>query len=364
MKTLIIKVKTLFASPSTLLNIITTCGLLMLATAASFFFFHIMPGNSATIALIYILALVLIARFTSGYIYGVIASLAGVICVNYLFTYPFFQINFTLTGYPVTFLCMLGVSLITSATTYQLKKQAKILSEREKLLMEAEKEKVRANLLRAVSHDLRTPLTSIIGASSSYLHNHSLLSEKEQLELIEHIYEDSNWLLNMVENLLTVTRMNNNLAGVTKSLEPVEEVVAEAVLRLKKRIPNANITLKVPDEFLMIPMDATLIEQVLINLLENALVHSQSDKPVFCNVEEHENDAVFSVIDHGIGIPEDKLESIFDGAPSTTVTTDGRKGMGIGLSICKSIILAHGGTIKVKNHEQGAEFYFTLPKDC
>ena len=158
--------------------------------------------------------------------------------------------------------------------------------------------------------------------------------------------------------------MNNNLAGVTKSLEPVEEVVAEAVLRLKKRIPNANITLKVPDEFLMIPMDATLIEQVLINLLENALVHSQSDKPVFCNVEEHENDAVFSVIDHGVGIPEDKLESIFDGAPSTTVTTDGRKGMGIGLSICKSIILAHGGTIKVKNHEQGAEFYFTLPKDC
>ena len=148
--------------------------------------------------------------------------------------------------------------------------------------MRRTKRKPGRTLLRAVSHDLRTPLTSIIGSSASYLENADSLSESEKRVLIQHIYEDSNWLLHMVENLLSITRIHEGGARVTKSLEPFEEVLSEAVQRLKKRIPDAQINVSFPDEFYMIPMDPLLIEQVIINLLENAVRHSQSTHPVDC----------------------------------------------------------------------------------
>lgn len=344
-------------------NILITFSLLIIATLMSFLF-HIVTKNSANIAIIYMLALVLIARFTSGYAFGIFASLVGVICVNFLFTYPYFKLNFTLTGYPITFIGMLSISLITSTTTTHLKQQARIITEREKLLLEAEKEKMRANLLRAISHDLRTPLTSIIGASSTYLENNALLTREDQTELVKHIHEDSNWLLNMVENLLSVTRIHNDSATVTTSLEPIEEVVSEAVFRLKKRLPEAEVKVSVPDEFLMIPMDAILIEQVIINLLENAAVHSKSTKPIECLVKYNETWVLFHIIDYGIGIPQDKLDTLFDGnASSLSYSSDSIKGMGIGLSICKTIILAHHGTICATNHKEGALFTFKLPRE-
>lgn len=343
---------------------IVTILLLTAATCISFIFFNIMGNPSANIALTYILALFLTARFTTGYFYGMFASLFGVACVNFLFTFPYFYLDFTLTGYPITFVVMFTISLITSAITTNMKQQATIISEREKLLMDAEKEKMRANLLRAISHDLRTPLTSIIGSSAVYLENKVRLTEVEKNALVSHILEDSNWLLNMVENLLSVTRINNETAKVNKSLESVEEVLAESVTRLRKRIPDAKVNVHVPDEILMISMDAVLIEQVLINLMENAIVHSHSREAIKCFVDSNKSNITFHVRDYGNGIPEEKLETIFDGSSSTTSeSTDGRKGMGIGLSICKTIIAAHGGSIAAVNYEDGAEFYFTLPKE-
>ena len=331
------------------------------ATTIAFCFFHALKNPTANIALTYILAVFLVARFTDGYSFGLFSSFVGVVCVNFLFTYPYFALDFTMAGYPITFVAMFSISSITSAITSNMKTQARVLAEREKMLMEAEKEKMRANLLRAISHDLRTPLTSIIGSSTVYLENGSSLPEVEKNALVRHILEDSNWLLNMVENLLSVTRINNETAKVTKTSEPVEEVLSEAMIRLKKRLPDANIHVRVPEEFLMVPMDAVLIEQVLINLLENAVVHAESTEPIECYVESL---SVFHVRDYGVGIPPEKLATIFDGSSSTTSTSpDGRKGMGIGLSICKTIILAHGGEIKAINHTRGAEFYFTLPKE-
>ena len=238
----------LFKQYGTINDWIVTGALLAVATCLSYIFFHIMDNPTANIALCYILALFLTARFTSGYFYGLFASLFGVVCVNFLFTYPYFALDFTLTGYPITFIAMFSISIATSALTTNMKEQAKVLSEREKLLMEAEKEKMRANLLRAISHDLRTPLTSIIGSSTVYLENGKYLTETEKSDLVSHILEDSNWLLNMVENLLSVTRINNETTKVNKSLESVEEVLAEAVLRLKKRLPDARVNVCVPDE--------------------------------------------------------------------------------------------------------------------
>lgn len=335
---------------------------LSLSTALGFLFAYIMPESSPNIALVYTLGLILIARHTCGYGYGIFSALFSVICINYFFTYPYFHINFTLAGYPLTFLGMLLIVVITSATTTRLKQQSFIIAEREKVLMEADKEKMKANLLRAISHDLRTPLTSIIGAASSYTENYAHLSDSEKKELVEQINDDANWLLNMVENLLSVTKIQNETNKLTTSLEVVEEVVSEAVQRLRKRIPNAKVNVTIPEAFLMVPMDPLLIEQVIINLLENAIVHSNSTQAIDLIVTDSSSSVTFHVIDYGKGLNEEQIPALFEGQLSNG-SSDSHKGMGIGLSICKTIIQAHNGSIHAKNHENGAEFSFTLPKE-
>lgn len=334
---------------------ILTIFMMSAATLGSFLFFFYVPSGSANIALFYVFALVMIARYTKGYRFGVAAALFCVVFINYFFTYPHFKLNFTLSGYPVTFLVMLAIALIMSTLTSHLKRQAEALAE-------AEKEKMRANLLRAVSHDLRTPLTSIIGSVAALRENTAIQDNADLYETLSHIYNDSGWLLNMVENLLSITRIQGADAHVKKSMEVVEEVVSESVARLKKRIPQANIEVHLPEDFIMIPMDAILIEQVIMNLLENAVVHSKSSCPVCLQVSLEAETVKFEVIDFGIGISEDLVHTIFDGSTCGIAgTADSRKGMGIGLSICKTIVMAHGGTITAKNHVQGAAFIFTLP---
>lgn len=344
-------------------NILITSGILSLATAVSFFFFYVLPESHADIYLFYILALILISKYTNGYLYGIISSLFSVVCINCVFTYPYFKINFTLAGYPLTFAIMLGVTLIICTMTSHLSEQGKIIKEHETRLREAEMEKMRANLLRAVSHDLRTPLTGIIGNSVSYLENSERLSPEENREFVRSIYNDANWLLNMVENLLTVTRIQGDNLQISTDLESVEEVVAESLMRLKKRFPDTEVHAKVPDDVIFIPMDAILIEQVIINLIENAIFHSGSTKPIDLIVTELPRQISFMIKDYGHGIPAEKLPSLFEnGTYRCENVPDLHKGMGIGLSICKTIITAHHGKIYGENHESGAQFCFYLPK--
>lgn len=342
-------------------NIVITITLLAAFTLLAILFFYL-GKNTTSVAIIYILAVVLIARNTIGYAPGIIASFIGVICVNYVFTYPFMQINFTMDGYPVTFMGMIIISSITSTLTSHLKQKNLIIQEREKLLLEAEKETMRANLLRAVSHDLRTPLTGIIGTCSTFLDTKNTLTKEEQNHLIENIYSDANWLLNMVENLLTITRIRTNDSPIHTSPELLEEIISEAVLRFRSRIPNAVVQVQIPEDYIMIPVDAILIEQVLMNLMENAYYHGNSQKPIQLILAADEAYAYIHVKDFGPGIPEEKLATIFEGSPSTpSQSSDSRKGMGIGLTICRTIMAAHGGEIRVSNHENGADFICCLP---
>lgn len=351
-----------FFSAQRIHDILITILLLIVTTALCSLLFFFILEHPENIALLYLLGIITIAYCTTGYLYGIIACFFGVFFINYFFTYPYFKVNFWLADYPFTFLFMLGASAITSTTTTHLKKQAETLALHEKQLAEADKEKMRANLLRAVSHDLRTPLTSIMGSLSILKANDADYKTEEHQEILQNIYDDADWLLNMVENLLSVTRIQTNDSKLNTSPEVVEEVVAEAVTRLKKRFPGAEIEVSIPDEFLMIPMDAMLIEQVLMNLLENALVHSKSQKLPHLIVENQPDNICFHVIDYGIGINEEHLDTIFDGTYDSS-PSDVRKGMGIGLSICKTIISAHNGTILARNHDSGAEFLFTLPKE-
>lgn len=315
-----------------------------------------LTNSPYNIAIIYLLAIMLIARFTRGYFWGIFSSVVSIICINFFFTYPYNKLDFSISGYPITFVVMLLVAVLTSAMTTNVR-------ERETLLVESEKEKTRANLLRAISHDLRTPLTSIIGSSATLLENPDLLTKEEQTGMVTRIHEDANWLLHMVENLLSITRIHEDAVKVTKTPEPVEEVVSEAVSRLKKRYHDARIQVAVPDEFLMVPMDATLIEQVIINLLENAVKYSQSTRPIQMTVKKKAGEVLFQVTDFGKGLSQEELASISCGdfLRQRKNTMDKNKGMGIGLSICQTIVHAHGGRLTGENHKEGARFSFTLP---
>ena len=334
------------------------------ATVLSLIYHRINPAGTANIALIYILTVILISYHTDKYRYGILAAICSVFFIN-LFTYPFFVFNFAVSGYPLTFLFMYFISILTSATTFRLKEQARRIKDDEDLIMEAEKEKLRANLLRAVSHDLRTPLTSIIGASSSYLDNEETLSAEEKRRLVSQISEDADWLLHMVENLLSVTRITDSGANtLKKNPEVMEEVLLDAISTIRKRYPSMQIHMSLPDELLIVPMDPLLIKQVIMNLLENAYFHAHSQKPVECFLRSSAESASVHIRDYGIGIPKEHTDDIFDAAPSSpSSASDTRKGMGNGLSICKAIINAHGGSIHAISHPDGAEFYFTLPNE-
>lgn len=345
-------------------NILVTIAVMGIATLFSLVLFYTSDYQGPNIALIYILALVIIGRYTTSYIPGIVASVAGVIFVNYFFTYPYFALNFTITGYPITFLAMLAISVITSTSTANLKKQGIALAEKEKIIAEGEKEKIRATLLRSISHDLRTPLTSIIGASSSLTSQSLDLSDKEKMQLLTNINEDANWLLNMVENILSVTRIQAKTATLKKTPEALEEVLSDSVLRVKKRIPEADIITTLPQEFILVPMDALLIEQVIINLLQNALVHAHSKKPIELYTTIQNNTITVHVKDYGVGLQCENTDDIFALYSERSLErSDSEKGFGIGLSICKTIIQAHGGQINVLNHGDGTEFNFTLPKE-
>lgn len=237
--------------------------------------------------------------------------------------------------------------------------------EQRKILIETEKEKMRSNLLRAISHDIRTPLTGILGASSAILENGENIDKETRERLLSDIKEDSQWLIRMVENLLSVTRINAGTMDVIKTPEVAEEIVADAIGHVRKRFPERKINVKVPEELLIIPMDGTLIEQVLINLVENAVRHSSTDSVIEVEVKSENNNALFEVRDHGEGIAKEDFPYLFDSyVPNGTRSSDSVRGMGIGLSICKSIIKAHDGKIEAYNRQEGgAVFQFRLPVD-
>ncbi len=355
-----------------------SAGLLAAGTVVShiFFYHNIHSGNN--IPMIYVLATFLISRFTRGYSWGIISSFISVLLINWRFTYPYFRLNFMIDGYPLTFISILVIAIITNMTTSSLNVQRQEAIEREKkleklneynqqinkLTIEREKEAMRSNLLRAISHDLRTPLTGMIGASATYLEAKDYLDEEAKDKLIRGIHEDAHWLLNMVENLLSITRIQNDNAGeaphVKKTPEPLEEVVSAAVIRFQKRYPDGEVNVEVPKEFLMVPMDPTLIEQVIMNLLENAWVHSGKHEEIDFYARQEGRNVVFYVKDYGDGIEPERMEHLFDGCAGSK-DNESRKGMGIGLTICKTIIQAHRGEIHARNHENGAEFYFSLP---
>lgn len=494
-------------------NSLKALAIMVLVTLLSLLFRYI-GINESNIIVAYILGVLLVAKFTDGYFYGIFASVLGVLTFNFLFTEPYYNLSTYRPDYPITFSIMLVAAIITSTLTAKVKEAARgsfirekraqilyqisksllkarnldqiaeisitnvarlfnrsviitmvnslgtleephiypfnndkrisifksfneeqaismsfktgkpvgvgtdkcfdsvafylpikgqsgtlgvigiscyddrLLSDEQKVLLEAvitqialaiekellseqqqkskievESERLKGNLLRATSHDLRTPLTGIMGSTATILENYDVLDKEVKIKLLQGVYEDASWLIHSVENILNITRIDEGRVEIEKSMEAVEEIVAEAVSRVKKLAENHIIKIDIPENLIMLPMNGTLIEQVIVNILDNAIRYTPFGSTIEIKSWNKDDTVIFEVSDNGKGITQENQSLVFDrffsaGASNKT----GRRGTGLGLAICKSIITAHGGEILVFNNSSGgATFRFELP---
>lgn len=459
--------------------------------------------HETNIVVIYILAVLLTARFTKGYFYGILSSVVNILCFNYFFTAPYHTLEVNDPSYMITFCIMLITALITSALTtkeklmtmeatrkgmesrtlymlssklsdatdieavikiaiesmskllkanvgniyvgeqaepiyiQQLEKEQlhrrvidvdeirkkftnlrtdcleekenwifpingqnrllavvlidkkvskeelyrnkkllhsmienislaleriEITMERSRDKQRIELERDRANLLRAISHDLRTPLSGIMGSAEILMDMSK--QDDNRVTLLKSIYQDADWLKSLVENILSLTRLQDGKILVHKEMEALEEVIACAVAHIEKNYPGREIQVKIPEDFKMVPMDAKLIEQVITNLLDNAVKHTTCEEAVTVYVSYLPDKVLVTVKDEGEGIEKEDEGNLFQiFYTSKARSTDARKGIGLGLTICETVVNAHGGTIIGRNRQdgKGAEFIFTLP---
>ena len=235
--------------------------------------------------------------------------------------------------------------------------------EKERAAVLAKNEQLRANLLRSISHDLRTPLTSISGNASNLISNGNDIDDATKKQIYEDIYNDSLWLINLVENLLAVTRLEEGRMNINLTTELVGDVIAEALKHVHTKSETQKITVIQPDDLLLAKIDARLIVQVLINLLDNAIKYTPSDSQITITAKKSEKMVCVSVADNGNGISDEQKSRVFDMFyTGTNKIADCRRSIGLGLSLCKSIVNAHGGEITITdNVPHGAIFTFTLP---
>ena len=439
------------------------------------------------IVIIYMLAVLLCARFTTGFVYGLAVSVIATAAFNFFFTAPYHSLQVYDPDYLVTFAVMTTVSLLTSALTSRVKKsvleialreketqalyvltnrlsetesteeiarvtvesirdvfqtraeliwfddsgisetaltqrledtdgdcltdgenciwpingresrlgllripaeagqqlgknQKKLLwsmlecaalavdqfraaQERLRYREESEHERYRGNLLRAISHDLRTPLSGIMGTSEMI--RDMSQEDDPRHALAQGIWDDADWLRSLVENILNLTRLEDGRLVLQKQPEAVEEIIANALEHIAKRAPEREIGVDIPEDLLLVPMDARLIVQVLVNLLDNAIKHTAPEREIRIAVQRDGTDAVFCVADRGDGISPEDLPYIFRTFyTSRHSRADAKRGIGLGLAICDAIVKAHGGTIRAENRtDGGALFRFTLPME-
>lgn len=237
--------------------------------------------------------------------------------------------------------------------------------EKSRVELSAQQEQLRSNLLRTISHDLRTPLTSISGSAGILLNNSSALDEAARHQLYADIYADSLWLIQVVENLLSITRLENGALDLHLQPELVEDVVGEALQHLSRRSGEYRLTVSLQGELLMARMDSRLITQVIINLVNNAIKYTPPGTKITLRAQRQGGMVRFEIADEGPGVPEEAQKKLFQMFYTASgAGGDSRRGLGLGLALCRSIVEAHGGEIGMyANQPHGSVFYFTLPAE-
>ncbi len=237
--------------------------------------------------------------------------------------------------------------------------------EKEEAAILAKNEQLRANLLRAISHDLRTPLTSISGNADNLLSNGNHFDEATKNQIYTDIYEDSIWLTNLVENLLSVTRIEDGRMKLNMTTELIDEIISEALRHIGRRSAEHRVSVQIADGFLLAKVDARLIVQVIINIVDNAIKYTPKESEIRINACKDQGMILITIADNGPGISDETKKHVFDMFYSgANKIADSRRSLGLGLSLCKSIVTAHGGEISVAdNQPHGTIFRFTLPAE-
>lgn len=235
----------------------------------------------------------------------------------------------------------------------------------ERIAQEAEAERLRTNLLRSISHDLRTPLTSISGTADILLSNADQIEPELRRKLYQNIYSDSEWLINLVENLLFITRIDNGVMSINTEYEVLQEIIHESLSRVAKRTKEHSIYLEVPDEPIIVKIDARLLMQVIINIVDNAIQYTPAGSDIRIKALQRDSQAIVEVADTGGGIDDDDKQKVFEMFYTTNKkSSDSRRGIGLGLPLCQSIVRAHGGTIRIAdNVPNGVVVSFALQSE-
>lgn len=363
--------------PRDVVILVTSMGLA--AYASGILLNHTGAENNS--ALVFVLAVALISFLTTGYLYGIIASVVGAFLTNFFFMAPYASFSLSRAGYPVATLSMLTISILVCALTSRVKRQKeeairreqdtkrlyeineKLNREKAAIQLQSERETMRSNILRAVSHDLRTPLTTISGSASVLLASEDV--HPQNVPLLEDIKNEADSLVMMVENLLSVTRFQGNSIPLKKREDVLEEVVGDAILTTRRRFPEVGVEMELSEDLLILAMEPVLIKQVIVNLLENAIRHSGDREHIAIHLYREEDWAVIEIRDRGRGLPEEVLDAVREGRPvPRDLTGDSTRGMGIGLSVCQGIIQAHAGRFEATNAPGGgALFRICLPME-
>ena len=317
--------------------------------------------TKANIISVYVLGTLLTSLFTRSYFCGVLSSVASVLLFNFFFTEPRLTLHAYEKGYPITIAIMLIVSIITVTLSIQ---NIRNIEEKERAALLAKNEQLRADLLRAISHDLRTPLTSISGNAANLLANDAKLDGEARQQIFLDIYDDSIWLINLVENLLSITRIEDGRMNLRLSTELVGEVIEEALRHTHRKSSEHTLRVDLPDELLLGRMDARLIVQVLLNLVDNAVKYTPAGSTITVAARAQGDFVAISVADDGPGIAPDVQPHVFEMFyTGERKVADSRRSLGLGLALCKAIVDAHGGTITLTdNPPHGCNFTFTVPR--
>ena len=292
--------------------------------------------------------------------YGTAGSLYRAICIN---GYCYGVLCIHLDGHPMEAFSDSVLASILGECALALE-SLRNAEEKEQAAIAIRNEQLRSNLLRSISHDIRTPLTSISGNASNLLSHYRQMDADTLEQSFSDICDDSEWLINLVENLLSISRIENGQMDLHLAPEIVSDVVVEAVRHVDRNASQHKIIVANSDEILIAQMDARLITQVLINMINNAIKNTQIGSEIVIRIGRTEDFIQISVSDNGPGIPDERKPHIFEMFYTGQSTiTDGRRSLGLGLALCKSIVEAHGGIITLAdNVPSGCRFTFTLPR--
>jgi two-component system, OmpR family, sensor histidine kinase KdpD len=310
------------------------------------------------IAMVYLLAVVAVAlRFPRGP--TISASALSVVAFDYFFVPPSGTFSVDDPQYLLTFAMMLGVGLVISQLATIVRAQAQAQA---RLALDAETERIRNALLSSISHDLRTPLAVICGASSSLAERGESLGANERRALAESVFAQARDMSELVAKVLEMTRLESGAIALERDWAALNEIAGSVLRRLEERLAGHMVMTELPDQLPLVRVDSVLMEQVLCNLLENAAKHTPPRTLIRLRAETSGQVMTVSVEDFGPGLSGDELEHVFGKFERGAGWVSGRGGMGLGLAICRAIVRLHGGTIWAEPLPGGGTaFRFTLP---